>query len=190
MAEIVLFHHVQGLTPGITAFADELRTAGHTVHTPDLFDGRTFDSIEEGFSFAKEISFDTIRARADDAVANLPAELVLGGFSLGVMDAQRLAQTRAGVQGALLLHACVPPSEFGSWPSGLPAQVHGMDHDPFFAEEGDLDAARALAAEQAAVEVFTYPGDQHLFSDSSLPAYDAEATRLMTQRILEFLARL
>ncbi len=48
MTEIVLFHHAQGLTPGIDAFADELRRAGHTVHTPDLYDGHTFDTLEEG----------------------------------------------------------------------------------------------------------------------------------------------
>jgi len=189
MSEIVLFHHVQGLTPGVEAFAERLRGAGHTVHVPDLFEGHTFDSIEEGFAHVKQTGFDEVRARADRAVEGLPAELVYAGLSLGVMEAQRLAQTRPGAGGALLLHACVPPAEFGAWPAGLPAQVHGMDHDPFFADEGDLDAARALAAEQGTVEVFTYPGDQHLFSDSSLPAYDAEATGLMTQRILEFLER-
>ncbi len=190
MAEIVLFHHVQGLTTGVTALADRLRGAGHTVHTPDLFEGRTFDSIETGFGHAKEIGFDELERRAERAVDGLADGVVWGGISLGVMNAQRLAQTRPGARGALLLEACVPPSEFGAWPDGLPAQVHGMDHDPFFAEEGDLDAARALAAEHEGVEVFTYPGDQHLFCDSSLPSYDAEATRLMTDRALDFLAGL
>jgi len=187
MAEIVLFHHIQGLTPGVTALADAMRGAGHTVQTPDLFEGRTFDSIEEGFGYAQQTGFDELGARADRAVEGVGAGVVWAGISAGVMNAQRLAQTRPGARGALLLEACVPPSEFGSWPDGLRAQVHGMDHDPFFAGEGDVDAARAIAAEHAGVEVFTYPGDRHLFCDSSLPSYDAEATALMTERILGFL---
>ena len=63
MAEVLLFHHAQGLTPGVRAFADELRAAGHTVHTPDLFDGRTFDSIDEGVAHAKEIGFENVLER-------------------------------------------------------------------------------------------------------------------------------
>ena len=192
MAEIVLFHHIQGLTPGVTALADQLRAAGHTVHLPDLFEGRTFDSIEEGFGHAQGVGFDELGKRADRAVQDLPAGVVWAGISAGVMNAQRLAQTRAGARGALLLEACVPPSEFGAWPAGLPAQVHGMDHDPFFAGEGDLDGARELVAAVGpdVAELFTYPGDKHLFTDSSLPSYDAEATKLVTERILGFLDRL
>jgi dienelactone hydrolase len=192
MTEVVLFHHVQGLTPGVRAFADELRAAGHTVHVPDLFDGRTFDSIEDGFGHAKEIGFDELERRADRAVEALPADLVYAGFSFGVGPAQRLAQTRAGARGALLFHACFPISgewAFGPWPEGVPVQVHGMDGDPFFAEEGDIDAARELVETVGpSAELFVYPGDQHLFADSSLPSYDQEATALMTSRALGFLA--
>ena len=191
MAEILLFHHVQGLTPGVTAFADELRAAGHTVHTPDLFDGQTFDSIEEGFGYAQKTGDEELDARAARAVEGLPAGLVYAGFSFGVMTAQKLAQTRPGARGALLFHACVPITgewAFGPWPEGVPVQVHGMDHDPFFADEGDLDAARELvAAVGPSAELFVYPGDGHLFADSSLPSYDAEAAALLTQRVLAFL---
>ena len=148
MAEIVLFHHAQGLTPGVAAFADELRHAGHIVHTPDLFDGRTFDSIEEGMSFVKELGFGEVMARGERAVEALPAELVYAGFSLGVVPAQKLAQTRPGARGALFFYSCIPVSEFGqTWPKGLPVQVHGMDADPIFVGEGDIDAARALIEE-------------------------------------------
>ena len=148
MAEILLFHHAQGLTPGVVAFADTLRSAGHTVHTPDLFAGRTFDSIEAGMSFVKEIGFGEVMARGAQAAAGLPAELVYVGFSLGVVPAQMLAQTRIGARGAILCYSCVPVSEFGSaWPKGVPVQIHGMDADPFFVDEGDIDAARALVAD-------------------------------------------
>jgi dienelactone hydrolase len=189
MAEVVLFHHAQGLTPGVVAFAGELRGAGHTVHTPDLFDGRTFGSIEEGMSYAEEIGFpDGVIERAARAVEALPADLVYAGFSLGVVPAQLLAQTRKGARGALLFYSCVPVTEFGpAWPDGVPVQVHGMDADPFFAGEGDIDAARDLVAHAADAELFLYPGDQHYFADSSLPSYDADATALLLERVLEFL---
>jgi dienelactone hydrolase len=191
MAEIVLFHHAQGLTPGVAAFADKLRQAGHVVHTPDLFEGRTFDSIEKGMSFVKELGFGEVMKRGTQAVEGLPAELVYAGFSLGVVPAQMLAQTRPGARGALLFYSCVPVSEFGpAWPKGVPVQVHGMDADPFFVGEGDIDAARLLIEEAEEGELFLYPGDQHYFADSSLPSYDAQATTLLMQRVLEFLAAL
>ena len=191
MAEVVLFHHAQGLTPGVAAFADELRHAGHIVHTPDLFEGRTFDSIEKGMSFVKELGFGEVMARGARAVDALPAELVFAGFSLGVVPAQMLAQTRPGARGALFFYSCIPVSEFGqTWPKGVPVQVHGMDADPIFVGEGDIDAARALVEEAEDGELFLSPGDQHYFADNSLPSYDAEATALLLQRVLEFLAAL
>jgi dienelactone hydrolase len=189
MAEVMLYHHVQGMTPGIVEFADRLRDAGHTVHTPDLFDGRTFDDIETGVGFAKQIGFDEVRARAERAVDGLSAELVYAGFSLGVVPAQKLAQTRPGASGALFFHSALPVSEFGAaWPQGVPLQIHAMDGDPFFVGEGDIDAARALVKEAEDAEMFLYPGDQHLFADSSLPSYDAEATARLIERVLDFLA--
>ena len=189
MAEVLLFHHAQGLTPGVVAFADTLRGAGHIVHTPDLFDGRTFDTLEKGMSFVQEHGFGALIERGVRAADGLPAELVYAGFSLGVLPAQMLAQTRAGARGALLFYACVPVSEFSSaWPKGVPVQVHGMDADPIFVGEGDIDAARALVEAAAEAELFLYPGDQHYFADSSLPSYDADASALLIQRVLQFLS--
>ena len=191
MTEIVIFHHALGLTPGIGAFADRLRHAGHSVHTPDLFNGRTFNELELGMSFVHELGFGEVIARGELAVEELPAELVYAGFSLGVVPAQMLAQTRPGARGALLFHSCVPVSEFGqSWPKGLPVQIHGMDADPIFVGEGDIEAARALVKEAEDGELFLYPGDQHYFADSSLPSYDAKASELLIQRVLDFLALL
>ena len=192
MAEVLLFHHAQGLTPGIVAFADELRAAGHTVHTPDLFDGRTFESIPDGMGFIETTGFDDLRARGIRLADDLPSGLVYSGLSFGVTIAQQLAQTRPGACGALLLYSCVPISgdwAFGPWPDGVPVQIHGMDADPFFAGEGDIDAAREIVATVDDAELFLYPGDQHYFSDSSLPSYDAAATKLLTERVLAFLSR-
>jgi dienelactone hydrolase len=189
MAEVLLFHHAQGLTPGVRSFADTLRGAGHIVHTPDLFEGRTFDTLDAGMGFVMEVGFQAMIERGARAAQGLPAELVYAGFSLGVLPAQMLAQTRPGARGALLCYACVPVAEFGSsWPKGVPVQVHGMDADPIFVGEGDIDAARALVAAADEAELFLYPGDQHYFADSSLPSYDAEASALLTQRVLEFLS--
>ena len=172
------------------SFAEEIRRAGHTVHTPDLFDTHTFPTIEDGMAHAREVGFGTLLERGVAAAEDLTSPaLVFAGFSLGAMPAQKLAQTHASARGALLFHACLPLSEFGErWPDGVPVQVHGMDADPFFAEEGgDLDAARDLAASTSDAELFLYPGEQHLFADSSLPSYDPTAAALLTERVLNFL---
>jgi dienelactone hydrolase len=194
MAEVVLFHHVQGLTDGVRAFAEELRAGGHTVHTPDLFDGERPATIDDGIALVQSIGDEVLSERADRAVAGLPEGLVYAGFSFGVMPAQRLAQTRPGARGALLYEACLPISgewAIGPWPDGVPVQIHGMDKDPFFGLEGDIDAARELVetAGPGLAELFVYPGDRHLFSDSSLPSYDADAAALVVQRSRDFLDR-
>jgi len=186
MTEVVLYHHVQGLTDGVRSFADELRQAGHTVHTPDLFDGRTFATIDEGMAFAREPGFDALAGRGIAAAERFSPDSVYAGFSFGVMIAQQLAQTRSGARGALLMCACLPVSEFGdAWPEGVPVQVHGKEDDEFFAE--DLEAARALVDSTDQAELFLYPGEEHLFADSSLPAYDAAAAALLSERVLAFL---
>ncbi len=189
MTDVVVFHHAQGLTEGVRQFADQLRKVGHRVTVPDLYDGKTFGTLEDGIGHAREVGFDTIIERGRAAVEGLPNEIVYAGFSLGVLPAQMLAQTRPGAKGALLLHACVPVSEFGgSWPDDTPVQVHGMDADPFFAGE-DLAAARELAKLTWAAELFLYPGDKHLFADPGLPDYDEAAATLLMQRVLGFLGR-
>jgi dienelactone hydrolase len=187
VAEVVLFHHAQGQTPGFLAFADELREAGHTVHAPDLYDGKTFASLEEGLGNAKEIGFGTILERGEQAAADLPTEVVYAGFSMGVMPAQKLAQTRRGAKGALLFSAALPADEFGSWPDGVPVQIHMMEGDEWAQE--DLPAARELVGSVEGAELFLYPGETHLFADSSLADYDEQAAAQLKERVLEFLKR-
>jgi dienelactone hydrolase len=151
-----------------------------------------FASIDEGLAYAGEIGFEAILERGVRAADNLPHELVYAGFSLGEMAAQKLAQTRPGARGALLFYSCIPISgewAFGPWPDGVPVQIHGMDRDPIFVGEGDVDAAREIVETVEDAELFLYPGDQHYFADSSLPSYDADATALLTRRVLAFLDR-
>ena len=195
MAEVVLFHHVQGLTDGVRGFADGLRAGGHTVHTPDLFDGERPPTVEAGVAHVRAVGEDVLGDRAARVLAALPEALVYAGFSWGGALGQRFAQTRPGARGALLYETCLPVTgewSVGPWPAGVPVQVHGMAQDPFFALEGDLDAARELVATAGPelAELFVYPGDRHLFTDSSLPSYDAAAAELVVRRSREFLDRL
>jgi len=186
MAEILLFHHAQGQTQGFLAVADELRAAGHVVHAPDLYDGRTFTDLNEGIGYAKEVGFGAIQERGLLAAEGLPNELVYAGFSLGVMSAQELAQTRPGAKGALFFSAAFPASEFGgSWPPGVPLQIHMMEDDEWAVE--DLPAARELVETIDGAELFLYPGDRHLFADNSLADYDESAATLLKQRVSVFL---
>jgi dienelactone hydrolase len=186
-----LYHHAQGLTAGVREFADELRSHGHRVTTPDLYGGHVFATLDEGLGYAQDAGWPAIHERGVRAARELPNAIVYAGFSLGVMPAQHLAQTRPGARGALLFHSCLPVSENGeTWPEGVPVQIHAKESDPFWTEDGDAVAAQALVASTHDAELFTYPGDQHLFADSSLPGYDQEAAALLTNRVLGFLAKI
>lgn len=181
-----MFHSALGQTTGFLGLADRLRAAGHTVHTPDLYEGRTFTSLKDGVTHAEEVGFDALIERGRASADGLPTELVYAGLSLGVMPAQLLTQTRPGARGAVLLHAAVPLSELGgSWPEGVPGQIHTMDGDSW----GDADVAREIAASVPSVEAFLYPGDRHLFTDESAPDYDASAAHQVVDRVLDFLDR-
>ena len=183
MAEVLLFHHAQGQTTGILAFADDLRAAGHVVHTPDLYDGRTFAELGDGVAYADEhVGMDAIIERGRLAAEGLPAELVYAGFSLGALPAQMLAQTRPGARGALLLHGCVPAAEFGDWPDGVALQIHTTEDDEWV----ELDVARELAETVADAELFLYPGNRHLFADASLADYDEVQATLLKERVRAF----
>ena len=189
MTTVLLFHHAQGQTPGFLAFAEELREAGHMVDAPDLYGGgETFATVDDGVAHAREVGFWEIIRRGAAAAEGLPEDIVVAGFSLGVMPAQSLAQTRPGARGALLYHGALPPSEFGGpWPEAVPVQIHFMEQDPW-AEE-DLAAAEALAKEVEDAELFLYPGSGHLFADPTSEDYDEPSARLLKERTLAFLNR-
>ena len=187
MAEVLLFHHAQGLTEGVHAFADDLRAAGHEVHTPDLYDGRTFSTVDDGVAHARGLGFEQLLDRGVALAQDLPSDLVYAGMSLGLMPAQKLTMTRPGARGALLLHGAVPLEEFGgTWPKGVRAQVHVMEDDGW----GDVPEAQELAAAVEEVELFLYPGDRHLFSDRSTADHDLAAAGLLIERVLAFLQEL
>ena len=190
MAEVVLFHHVLGLTPGILSLAERLRANGHTVHAPDMYEGRVFSTLEEGMAHVKAIGFGEVAAGGARAVEGMVTNLVDMGYSLGVMPAQNLAQNRAGARGAVLIAACMPTEEFGgTWPADVPVQVHAHANDPEFDNGYDLPTAQAVVEEAANGQLFLYPGDKHFFADSSTDEYDAEATDQMVEHLLALLGR-
>ncbi len=189
MTEILLLHHAHGLTAGVHHLADRFRAGGHVVHTPDLYEGRVYDELEDGLAHAQGLGFAEVAARGVAAAAALPDGLVVAGLSLGAVPAQQLAQQDPRVRAALLLHACLPPDAVGDgWPPAVPVQVHGMEDDAFFAGE-DLDSAREVTSAAEDGELFLYPGSEHLFTDDSLPAFDEAATGLVVERALALLAR-
>ena len=187
MASVLLFHHALGLTEGLQGFAEQLRTAGHTVHCPDLYAGRTFTDVAEGVAHAESLGFREIMEAGVEFAETLPGGLVYAGFSLGVLPAQRLAQTRPGGLGALLFHEVIPGEVLdSSWPTALPVQIHVTESDPW----ADHAAVQALARSAEDCELFLYPGNAHLFADPSSPEYAPDAAALLMTRTLAFLDRI
>ena len=194
MAEVVMFHSVLGLRPGVLDAAERLRTAGHTVHTPDLFDGEIFDNLDDGMGKEEALGFREIVGRTEVAVAGLPAGLIFAGFSMGVVYAERLAASRPGALGAVLMHGAVPvdglTEYFGieRWPEGVPVQVHYAVDDPWVEAEQEVvplgDAVRGAGAE---FEQYVYPGSGHLFADPDFFEYDRASSKAMWERVVAFL---
>jgi dienelactone hydrolase len=183
VTDVILFHSALGQTQGFLAFADQLRAAGHKVHTPDLYDGAVFTDLDEGVALAETLGMGVIVRKADAAVAKLPKKVVYAGFSLGSVAAQSLAQTRKGARGALLYHGGTDPKWFAKpWPQGLPLQIHFAEDDPWI-ERDEVDAL--VAASEA--EVFIYPGAAHLFADPSSVDFDPEEAELLMERSRAFL---
>lgn len=186
MTHVLLFHHAQGLTNGVRAFAGDLRAFGHTVTLPDLYDGLTFDSINEGVAYARSVGVEELTVRGVSAAECLPHRLVYGGFSLGTVPAQQLAQTRPGALGALLYQGAEPLSKFGgAWPHGVALQIHVQSDDVW----SELDVAETLAEAVEGAELFVYPGSKHLVADNSVEDYDPIIAKQLLERTLTLLAR-
>lgn len=187
MAEVVVFHHALGLTPGVVEFAEVWREAGHVVHTPDLFEGRTFVDLDEAVEFVDGQGMEHwISATTAAAVAH-PGATAFAGFSLGAACAQFAAQSRPGAGAALLFHGALSLETMElAWPDGVRLQVHTAEADPWV----ELDQAQELIESVDGSELFLYPGSAHLFADGSWKEYDEESTRLMHERSLALLARI
>ncbi|MER6142862.1 dienelactone hydrolase family protein [Streptomyces sparsogenes] len=184
---ILLLHSMYGLRPAVHAAADRLRAAGHEVHVPDLYEGRTADSAEDGMALKEEIGREELLRRAVAAAAPLSDRgIVYAGFSLGGSIAQNLALGDEKARGLLLLHGTSDIADDAAT-DGLPVQLHVADPDPF--EPHDWLNAWYLRMGRAGadVEVYRYPGAGHLFTDPDLPDYDEEAAEATWKVALGFL---
>lgn len=187
MAEVVLFHHALGLTEGVVAFADGWRAEGHVVHTPDLYEGRTFSDLDEAVAFVDERGMSHWIAAAGAAAAAHPDASAFAGFSLGAACAQYAAQTRPGARAALLFHGALSLATMElDWPDGLALQVHTAEADPWV----ELDEVQSLIESVDGSELFLYPGSAHLFADASWVEYEEGSARLLSERSAALLARL
>jgi dienelactone hydrolase len=184
MANIVLFHSAYGLRPAVHAAAERLRVAGHTVHTPDLYGGRTADQMSDALALRDEIGASTLGARAAGAVTDIPSGTILAGFSLGASYAQRVGAAEPRVAGLLLLHGT---GESATVRPGLPVQLHVASRDEFEPAEDVAAWHATLARSGASVEVFEYTGG-HLYTDHDLPDFDAASADLTWERALKFCA--
>jgi dienelactone hydrolase len=189
---IVLFHSALGLRPAVTSWADRLRSLGHVVETPDLYDGAVFEDLTEGVRQRDAIGIPALIERAQRAVAPLSSPFVVAGFSLGVAAAEVVATSRPDVKAAILMHGAIPPSMIGveAWPGTVAVQLHHAPLDPW----NDADEVRglrdAVEASTARLEVHAYDGSAHLFADHGLAEYDETKAELMFARTRAFLASL
>jgi len=191
MVDVLLFHHSLGQTPAFEWFADRLRGAGHSVTTPDLFEGRTFETIDAGMGNVESIGFEHLIERGVRSADASPSAVVYVGISMGVLSAQKLAQTKPGALGAVFISSCVPTEYFSDgWPSSVPVRIYGMDADPIFVDEGDIDAARQIVATAPDAELITYPGHEHLLVQVTPPASDDAAANAVVAAVLAFLVEL
>lgn len=187
MATVVLFHSALGLRPGVHRFADDLREAGHTVHTPDLYGGRTADDTDAGVRLRDEVGFTTLLARAEASLLGLDGPLVLAGMSMGCAPAQLLAVDRPATRGVVCLHGALSPDDLGlgGWPR-VPLQLHLSPDDPWV-DRASVDGLLASAGDD--VEVHRYPGTGHLFTDPDLADHDPVARAEVLTRVGTALAR-
>jgi dienelactone hydrolase len=197
MAEVVLFHSVLGLSPGVISAAERLRAAGHTIHAPDYFDGEVFDGLDEGMRKEEALGFQEIARRTRESVAGLPEGLVFCGFSLGAVHAEALAASRPGALGAVLMAGAVPVEALGEyfgierWPEGVEVQVHYATDDPWVeVKEEVVPLGEAVRGAGAAFDAHSYPGSGHLFFEPGLPEYDRASSEEMWERVLDFLDRI
>ncbi|MEW9551144.1 dienelactone hydrolase family protein [Nonomuraea sp. NPDC050783] len=189
MAQIVLFHSMLGLRPAERRAAERLRASGHDVVTPDLFDGRTASTIEEGFVLKDEqIGWPTIEQRAREAVRSLPADTVLAGISMGGGVVHTLLPSRPDTAGVLLLHGVAEIRTTAR--AGLPIQLHISDADPFAPRATVASWQDGATRAGADLEVFSYPKVGHYFTDPDLADHDEHAATLTWRRVLDFLRRI
>jgi dienelactone hydrolase len=189
VSTLVLFHSAYGRTPGMDAIAERFAMAGHTVHTPDVYEGKTFTDAEEGVGHSQEVGFSTLVDRAKAACADLGEEIVFGGFSLGAALAQQMGKNDPRARGVLLCHGGGFPKPT-RWQQQVPVQAH-FAVDDGWRSPGTIETLLESATRAGAqAEYFLYPGDAHLFADPTTSDYSEDNAELLFDRALTFLDRI
>ncbi len=188
MAHVVLFHSALGLRPGVQHFARELQKAGHSVTTPDLYDGETFEDYKAGNGKWFAIGIPAILQRAQASAQELKDDIVFAGFSNGAAVAEFLAATHPQAKGALLMHGAMPPQmlQIAAWPATAPVQLHYGNKDPFRNPENDTGLQKAVEASGATFTEFLYDTNGHLFTDPDLSEYNETLAKQLMERVLDF----
>jgi dienelactone hydrolase len=184
---VVVFHSMFGLRAVELAAAERLRGEGYAVIVPDLFGGATASGdAEQGFALMSRVGWPTIADRARRAVADVPDEAVLAGFSMGVGVIGEVWPERLNAAAVLCFHA--PTIVPVGVPAGTPVQLHVGAADRQFASEEQI-ASFSDSAQQAGTDtsIHRYPGAGHFFTDRSSPDHHAEAATLAWTRALRFL---
>lgn len=184
MSDILLLHSALGLRPAVTQFAELLRAGGHTVHTPDFYDGALFEASAEGLAHRDEVGARELFGRVQSGLETVPDDAVLAGFSLGAAFAQRLAGDRPQALAIVLMHSVAAPR--GDW-RRQPVQVHRYESDPFIEQDDVRDLQSAVQSSGAIFEDVVVPGRGHLFTDLDTPDGNRAARDAAAQRVLDLL---
>lgn len=185
----VLFHSALGRRPAVLDWAGRLRAEGLAVEAPDLYDGHVYDDLEDGMAYGNGLGIPELVRRARVATAHVPGPVLYAGFSGGAAAALAALLARPeSACGALLMHGALPLAAFDAqqWPTGVPVELHYAEADPFV-DQAAVDALRLdVEAAGGSYEVFTYPGNAHLFADPGTQEYDRAAAELMWERVSAF----
>lgn len=187
---IAIFHSALGVREGVRDAARRLSDAGHDPYIVDYYgDYRSFDDHPSAADYVNKVGFPALMQAAVDGVADLPDGFAVLGFSNGSGMAEYVA-TRRSVTKAVLGSGTLPLAMMGAgaWPAQTAAQIHYAADDPFRNDEWLESVIDSVRSSGAPLEAYTeYPGDGHLFTDSTLPDYDEANTELFWKRVRAFL---
>ena len=188
MTDIALFHSSLGVRPGIIDAAERLHADGHRVLLVDQYEGQVFDDYGEAHRFVDQVGFPELMRRALIGVQDLPDGFVAMGFSNGGGMAEYVA-TQRPCRGVLMISGALPVRMLGAdaWPRAVPAQIHYNRRDPHHQQDWLEALLTEISTAGATAAIFEYPGEGHLFTDSSRSdEYDEQATTLLWDRALRF----
>jgi dienelactone hydrolase len=173
-------------------FSDKLKEDGHQVHVVDLYDGISFNDMQEALAYFMSIGIPEMMDRSVTYTKDLPKDSIYIGFSNGGASALLLAGSIPGAMGCILIHAALPISELGieQWPTSVPVEVHYAKIDPWKDDAGIEKLSNDVLSSSASYKYYEYPIEGHLFTDEMMPEYSEEYSNLLFERVLSFIDRI